>query len=128
MLALVNAKPMAGLGALPPLRSSHVRQDQKDRLVRRSRAGPLGQFLYSEATVYWLPFSDSTLSDPISGRNGGILERNAMLACARSATSRYRKQAQSLRIVTDTSGADIAMPDEVRVYAVSRVSHAPFRP
>jgi hypothetical protein len=88
----------------------------------------LASFLDSEATVYWLPFSDSTLSDPISGRNGGILERNAMLACARSATSRYRKQAQSLRIVTDTSGADIAMPDEVRLYAVSRVSHAPFRP
>jgi hypothetical protein len=31
-------------------------------------------------------------------------------------------------VVTDTSGADIAMPDEVRVYTVSGVSHAPFRP
>ena len=30
--------------------------------------------------------------------------------------------------MTDTSGADIAMPDEVRVYTVSGVSHAPFRP
>ncbi len=30
--------------------------------------------------------------------------------------------------MTDTSGADIAMPEEVRVYTVSGVSHAPFRP
>jgi Alpha/beta hydrolase domain len=27
-----------------------------------------------------------------------------------------------------TSGGDIAMPDEVRVYTVSGVPHAPFRP
>jgi len=37
-------------------------------------------------------------------------------------------QARSSLVVTDTSGADIAMPDEVRVYTVSGVSHAPFRP
>ena len=37
-------------------------------------------------------------------------------------------QARSSLIVTDTSGTDIAMPDEVRVYTVSGVSHAPFRP
>jgi hypothetical protein len=37
-------------------------------------------------------------------------------------------QARSSLVVTDTSGADIVMPDEVRVYTVSGVSHAPFRP
>jgi len=36
-------------------------------------------------------------------------------------------QARNSLVVTDTSGADIAMPDEVRVYTVSGVSHAPFR-
>jgi len=37
-------------------------------------------------------------------------------------------QARSSLIVTDTSGTDIAMPDEVRVYTVSGVPHAAFRP
>jgi Alpha/beta hydrolase domain len=37
-------------------------------------------------------------------------------------------QARSSLIATDPSGADIAMPDEVRIYAVSGVPHAPFRP
>ena len=37
-------------------------------------------------------------------------------------------QARSSLIVTDTSGADIVMPDEVRVYTVSGVPHAAFRP
>jgi len=102
---------------------------QKDRFVREAVRVRSANFLDTEATVYLVfPFSDSTLSDPISGRNGGILERVAMLACARSATSRYRKQSRSSPIVTDTSGADIAMPDEVRIYAVSRVSYAPFPP
>ena len=36
-------------------------------------------------------------------------------------------QARSSLIVTDPSGADIAMPDEVQVYTVSGVPHAPFR-
>ena len=37
-------------------------------------------------------------------------------------------QARSSLVATDTSGTDIAMPDEVRVYTVSGVSHGPFRP
>src|SRR5262249_40445536 len=37
-------------------------------------------------------------------------------------------QARSSLVATDTSGADIAMPEEVRVYTISGVSHAPFRP
>src|SRR6185369_5944581 len=37
-------------------------------------------------------------------------------------------QARSSLIATDPGGADIAMPDEVRIYAASGVPHAPFRP
>jgi hypothetical protein len=78
------------------------------------------------------PFSYAALSDPISGRSGGILQR------ARDAdvcpkvlhldTESDFWQARSSLIVTDTSGGDITMPDEVRVYSVSGVPHAPFRP
>jgi hypothetical protein len=37
-------------------------------------------------------------------------------------------QARSSLIATDTKGHDIAMPEEVRIYAISGVPHAPFRP
>ena len=37
-------------------------------------------------------------------------------------------QARSSLVVTDTSGADIAMPEDVRVYLVSGVQHAAPRP
>jgi len=78
------------------------------------------------------PFSYPTLRDPISGLSGGILQR------ARDAdvcpkvlhldTESDFWQARSSLIVTDTSGADIAMPEEVRVFTVSGVPHAAFRP
>jgi Alpha/beta hydrolase domain len=37
-------------------------------------------------------------------------------------------QARASLVATDTNGADIAMPDEARIYAVTGVPHAPFRP
>ena len=37
-------------------------------------------------------------------------------------------QARSSLIATDPSGADIAMPEEVRIYTATGVPHAPFRP
>ena len=37
-------------------------------------------------------------------------------------------QARSSLVVTDTSGADVAVPDEVRVYTVSGVPHGAFHP
>ena len=78
------------------------------------------------------PFSYPTLSDPISGRSGGILQRardaNVCPKVLHLDTESDLWQARSSLIVTDTSGTDIAMPDEVRVYTVSGVSHAPFRP
>jgi hypothetical protein len=78
------------------------------------------------------PFSYPTLTDPISGRSGGILQRARDAgACPKVLhldTESDFWQARSSLIATDTSGGDIAMPDEVRVYTVSGVSHAPFRP
>ena len=78
------------------------------------------------------PFSYATLSDPISGRSGGILQRARDAGVCPKVlhldTESDFWQARSSLVVTDTNGADIAMPDEVRVYSVSGVSHAPFRP
>ena len=37
-------------------------------------------------------------------------------------------QARASLVATDTNGADIAMPDDVRIYCVTGVPHAPFRP
>ena len=73
-----------------------------------------------------------TLTDPISGRNDGILQRARDAGvCPKMLhldTESDFWQARSSLIATDTSGVDIAMPDEVRIYTVSGVSHAPFRP
>jgi hypothetical protein len=78
------------------------------------------------------PFSYSTLSDPISGRSGGILQRSRDAGVCPKVlhldTESDFWQARSSLVATDTNGKDIAMPDEVRVYSVSGVSHAPFRP
>ena len=78
------------------------------------------------------PFSYPTLSDPISGRTAGILQqaRDAGV-CPKVMhldTESDVWQARSSLVVTDTTGADIAMPDDVRVYLVTGVPHAPFRP
>jgi hypothetical protein len=78
------------------------------------------------------PFSYPTLDDPISGRSGGILQgaRDAGV-CPKVLhldTESDFWQARSSLIATDPSGADIAMPEEVRIYTASGVPHAPFRP
>jgi hypothetical protein len=78
------------------------------------------------------PFSYPTLTDPISGRRDGILQRARDTGVCPKVlhldTESDFWQARSSLIVTDTSGADIAMPDEVRIYTVSGVPHAAFRP
>jgi Alpha/beta hydrolase domain len=78
------------------------------------------------------PFSYPTLTDPISGRSSGILQRARDAGVCPKVlhldTESDFWQARSSLIATDTSGGDIAMPDEVRVYTVSGVPHAPFRP
>jgi hypothetical protein len=78
------------------------------------------------------PFTYPTLSDAISGRSGGILQRARDAGVCPKVlhldTESDLWQARSSLVATDTSGADLAMPDEVRIYTVSGVSHAPFRP
>jgi hypothetical protein len=77
------------------------------------------------------PFSYPTLIDPISGRTGGILQRardeGVCPKVLHLDTESDFWQARSSLIATDTSGDDIAMPEEARIYAVSGVPHAPFR-
>ena len=78
------------------------------------------------------PFSYPTLSDPISGRTGGILQRARDAGvCPKVVhldTESDVWQARASLVATDTNGADIAMPDEVRIYTVTGVPHAPYRP
>src|SRR4051812_3195473 len=79
-----------------------------------------------------VPFGYATLSDPISGRTAGILQG------AREAGMRPKVihldtesdvwQARASLVATDTSGADATLPDDVRIFTVTGVPHAPFRP
>jgi hypothetical protein len=78
------------------------------------------------------PFTYPTLDDPISGRSGGILQRARDAGVCPKVlhfdTESDFWQARSSLIATDPNGNDIAMPEEVRIYAVTGVPHAPFRP
>ncbi len=78
------------------------------------------------------PFSYPTLSDPISGRTDGVLQRARDTGVCPKVmhldTESDVWQARASLVATDTSGADIAMPDDVRIYSVTGVPHAPFRP
>jgi hypothetical protein len=77
------------------------------------------------------PFSYPTLSDPINGRTDGILQRARDAGVCPKVmhldTESDIWQARASLVATDTNGADIAMPDETRIYAVTGVPHAPFR-
>src|SRR5215468_10256179 len=61
------------------------------------------------------PFSYPTLSDPISGRTDGILQRARDAGVCPKVlhldTESDLWQARSSLVATDTSGADLAMPD-----------------
>ena len=78
------------------------------------------------------PFSYPTLSDPISHRTDGILQRARDAGVCPKVmhldTESDVWQARASLVVTDTSGVDIAIPEDVRVYSVTGVPHAPFRP
>lgn len=78
------------------------------------------------------PFSYPTLTDPINGRTAGILQRARDAGVCPKVmhldTESDLWQARSSLVVTDTSGADVAMPEDVRVYLVSGVQHAAPRP
>ncbi len=74
------------------------------------------------------PFTYATRFDPISGKTDGILDR-----CLASGTcpkimhvdsSTEFWQGRSSLVVCDERGADITLPDEVRVYLFSSTGHA----
>lgn len=73
------------------------------------------------------PFSYATITDPVSGRSGGLFDR-----CRQSETcpktfhldsSLEYWQARAGLVVTDGAGRDIALPDDVRVYLMSSTQH-----
>ena len=73
------------------------------------------------------PFSYATLTDPISGRTDGLLEKcSASSTCPKivhtdSETEIW--QARSSLLVTDALGRDIELPESVRVYIVAGTQH-----
>ena len=73
------------------------------------------------------PFTYATLTDPLSGRTDGLLER-----CSRSGTcpriihtdgEAEVWQARSSLIVTDPLGRHIELPENVRAYVISGTQH-----
>jgi hypothetical protein len=73
------------------------------------------------------PFSYTTLTDPISGRTDGLLERcSASDTCPKiihtdSETELWRSRASL--VVTDPLGRDIELPESVRAYLVAGTRH-----
>ncbi|MEJ0016529.1 MAG: alpha/beta hydrolase domain-containing protein [Acetobacteraceae bacterium] len=78
------------------------------------------------------PFSYPTLHDAISGKTAGILEAAREAGVCPKVIHLDAEsdvwQARASLVGTDTEGNDLAMPDDVRIYAVGGVPHAPFRP
>ena len=73
------------------------------------------------------PFTYATLTDPLSGRTDGLLERcRASNTCPKIVHSDGEAelwQARASLIVTDPKGNHIELPDNVRVYLVSGTQH-----
>lgn len=73
------------------------------------------------------PFTYATLTDPISGRTDGLLERcNASGTCPKVVHSDGEAelwQARASLVVTDPAGKHIELPDNVRAYLVAGTQH-----
>ncbi|MFT4582081.1 MAG: hypothetical protein ACI915_003916 [Gammaproteobacteria bacterium] len=74
------------------------------------------------------PFTYPTITDPVSGKTGGILARcMASNTCPKimhvdSSTEFW--QGRSSLVVTDQEGSEIELPDEVRAYLLTGTGHA----
>ena len=70
------------------------------------------------------PFTYATLTDPLSGRTDGLQERcsvsNTCPKIVHSDGEAELWQARSSLVVTDPTGGHIDLPDNVRVYLLSR--------
>ena len=78
------------------------------------------------------PFTYPTLTDPISGKTDGILRRAEAAGVVPKIihldTDSDLWVGRASLVVTDTRGADIAMPETVRVYMASGIQHAVHKP
>jgi hypothetical protein len=78
------------------------------------------------------PFTYPTLFDQLSERTDGILQRAvAAGVCPKIIhldTDSDLWAGRASLVVTDTKGADVAMPDNVRVFLATGIQHAVFRP
>ena len=74
------------------------------------------------------PFTYGVMKDPLSGKTDGILKRclksNTCPKVFHTDTSTEFWQARSSLIVTDTTGKDIELPDNVRVYLMASTPHS----
>jgi Alpha/beta hydrolase domain len=72
------------------------------------------------------PFSYAESTDPISGRTDGILEETDTCPKVMHIDSETELwQARGSLVVTDTSGADLDLPANVRAYLVTGTQHGP---
>lgn len=76
------------------------------------------------------PFAYGATHDPISGRTDGILARSLASGTAPKVlhvdTDSEIWSARASLLATDTTGADLAQPDNVRLYLLNGVPHGPF--
>lgn len=78
------------------------------------------------------PFTYPTLTDPLSGRTDGILRpaRDAGV-CPKVIhldTDSDIWNARASLVATDTTGADVAMPDDVRIFVAASTQHSVHKP
>jgi len=78
------------------------------------------------------PFTYPTLTDPISGKTDGILRRaNAAGVCPKVIHIDMDSDmwvGRASLVATDTTGADVAMPDNVRLYLGTGIQHGVYKP
>lgn len=77
------------------------------------------------------PFTYPTLTDPLSGKADGILQRaREQGVCPKvihlDADADIWNARASL-VATDTTGADVAMPDDVRIFVAGSTQHAVYK-
>jgi hypothetical protein len=78
------------------------------------------------------PFSYPTLADPIGGKTDGIMRRagetGVRLKIMHLDADSDMWAARASLVATDTTGGDVAMPDDVRLYLASSTQHAMHKP
>ncbi|MDQ0023888.1 hypothetical protein J2X90_001683 [Variovorax paradoxus] len=102
---------------------TNVRWAQPGRYSRQHE----DHFFYGDQ----FPFSYATTTDPLSGRQGGLLAR---CAADRTCPKVFQLdsgleywQGRAALVVTDGAGRDIALPGDVRVYLMSSTQHVTAR-